>query len=91
MGIPVSQMWTVASYVLRQKFAGREPLPIPTEAVDWLDFQGQKGALRWEFLTRNYKTVWDYIAGHGNGIRNTAIFCAMMPSTRLARRLSAQK
>ncbi len=28
MGIPVSQMWTVASYVLRQKLAGRERYPL---------------------------------------------------------------
>ena len=28
MGIPVSQMWTVASYVLRQKMAGRERYPL---------------------------------------------------------------
>ena len=28
MGIPVSQMWTVATYVLRQKFAGRERYPL---------------------------------------------------------------
>lgn len=28
MGVPVSQMWTVASYVLRQRFAGRERYPL---------------------------------------------------------------
>jgi hopanoid biosynthesis associated radical SAM protein HpnH len=28
MGIPVSQMWTVATYVLRQKLAGRERYPL---------------------------------------------------------------
>jgi len=28
MGIPVSQMWTVASYVLRQKLAGRDRYPL---------------------------------------------------------------
>jgi hopanoid biosynthesis associated radical SAM protein HpnH len=28
MGVPVSQMWTVASYVLRQKLAGRKRYPI---------------------------------------------------------------
>jgi len=28
MGIPVSQMWTVATYVLRQKFARRERYPL---------------------------------------------------------------
>ena len=28
MAVPVSQMWTVASYVLRQKFAGRKRYPL---------------------------------------------------------------
>jgi hopanoid biosynthesis associated radical SAM protein HpnH len=28
MGVPVSQMWTVASYVLRQKFRGRSRYPL---------------------------------------------------------------
>ena len=28
MGIPISQMWTVASYVARQKFAGRKQYPL---------------------------------------------------------------
>src|SRR6476469_10886440 len=28
MGVPVSQMWTVASYVLRQKLAGRKHYPL---------------------------------------------------------------
>ncbi|HUS08311.1 MAG TPA: adenosyl-hopene transferase HpnH [Bryobacteraceae bacterium] len=28
MGVPVSQMWTVASYVLKQKFAGKRQYPL---------------------------------------------------------------
>src|SRR5258706_9396108 len=28
MGVPVSQMWTVASYVVRQKMAGRKQYPL---------------------------------------------------------------
>ena len=28
MGIPVSQMWTVAAYVLRQRFTGRARYPL---------------------------------------------------------------
>ena len=28
MAVPVSQMWTVASYVLRQKLAGRKRYPL---------------------------------------------------------------
>lgn len=54
------------------------PLPLPIESVDYLDFQEQTGALRWEFLTRNYKVVLNYIMLHGNGVRNTIIYCALM-------------
>ena len=28
MGVPVLQMWTVASYVIRQKLAGRKQYPL---------------------------------------------------------------
>ena len=28
MGVPISQMWTVASYVLKQRFAGRKRYPL---------------------------------------------------------------
>ncbi len=28
MAVPISQMWTVATYVLRQKFAGRSRYPL---------------------------------------------------------------
>ncbi len=34
-------------------------------------------------MKQNYLTVWDYLAGHGNGIRNTVIFCTLMVLTNL--------
>jgi multiple sugar transport system permease protein len=52
--------------------------PLPITAVDYLDFQGEKGFLRLEFVKRNYLKVFDYILLHGNGIRNTLIFCSLM-------------
>ncbi len=60
-----------------------EPLALPTEAADWQDFQGQTWALRREFLARNYLAVFDFILLHGNGIRNTVIFCALAIATTL--------
>jgi multiple sugar transport system permease protein len=56
---------------------------LPILSIDYSDFLQQKRALRWEFLKRNYLVVWDYIAGHGNGVRNTIIFCALMVLTQL--------
>jgi ABC-type glycerol-3-phosphate transport system permease component len=51
---------------------------LPIEAVDYLDFAEQTGSLRWEFLKRNYIKVLDYILMHGNGVRNTVIYCGLM-------------
>jgi ABC-type glycerol-3-phosphate transport system permease component len=59
------------------------PIPLPLEAVDSLDFQERKGSLRWEFLTRNYLAVFDYLLLHGNAIRNTVIFCGLAIATTL--------
>jgi multiple sugar transport system permease protein len=73
-------------YVAKQKnveVSQVAPLPIPTESVDYLDFQKNKGSLRWEFVKRNYIAVMDYLLVHGNGIRNTVIFCFLMVMTNL--------
>lgn len=39
--------------------------------------------LRWEFITRNYKTVFDYLLFHGRGIVNTIIYCSLAILTAL--------
>lgn len=51
---------------------------LPIARADYADFQQMKGALRWEFLKRNYVIVLDYILLHGNGVRNTIIYCALL-------------
>lgn len=59
------------------------PLRLPIEAVDYLDMQANTRDLRWEFFTRNYKSVVDYILLHGNGVRNTIIFCGLLVGATL--------
>jgi multiple sugar transport system permease protein len=59
------------------------PLPLPIIAVDYRDMQEQKSSFRWELLKRNYLAVFDYILLHGNGVRNTIIFCTLMVLTQL--------
>ena len=54
------------------------PLPLPVAAADWHDCMANAGSLRWEFTTRNYHQVLGYILLHGNGIRNTAIYCILI-------------
>ncbi|NKB72849.1 MAG: ABC transporter permease subunit [Candidatus Latescibacteria bacterium] len=46
---------------------------------DWhyLAFADKKGSLRWEFISRNFITVVDYMAVHGRGIYNTFVYCTL--------------
>ena len=60
-----------------------EHVALPIEAVDYADFQSQRGYLRWEFTKRNYVKVLDYILMHGNGIRNTIYYCVLTILTTL--------
>jgi multiple sugar transport system permease protein len=40
-------------------------------------FRAHKAEIRRELLTRNFRTVLDYILFHGRGIANTAIYCTL--------------
>ena len=53
------------------------PLQLPVAAADHHDCIAHSGELRWEFSTRNYKHVMEYILLHGRGIVNTLIYCAL--------------
>lgn len=46
-------------------------------AADWQDCMANKSHYRWEFTTRNYKQVLDYILLHSRGIRNTIVYCSL--------------
>ncbi|MGD9874946.1 MAG: carbohydrate ABC transporter permease [Kiritimatiellia bacterium] len=50
---------------------------IPQRDLHYAEFLGMKKALAWEFATRNFKTVFEYIVLHGRGVLNTAIYCAL--------------
>jgi multiple sugar transport system permease protein len=49
----------------------------PQRDMHYEVFRQMKGWLRSEFLTRNYRTVMDYMVFHGRGIVNTVIYCAL--------------
>jgi multiple sugar transport system permease protein len=70
-------------FLRQQGHAVDQPTPLPIEQTDWTDFQTMKGQLRWEFVKRNYIAVIDYLLMHGNGIRNTLIFCVLTIATTL--------
>lgn len=67
---------------------GRVPESYPglgavSAAADWADCMDNKAAVRWEFTMRNYWQVIDYLAMHGNGLLNTAIYCLLAVATAL--------
>jgi multiple sugar transport system permease protein len=49
----------------------------PQQDLHYLEFQGLRKALRWEFATRNFRAVFEYLIFHGRGILNTAIYCLL--------------
>jgi multiple sugar transport system permease protein len=49
----------------------------PQKTAHYLSFLEQRRNLRWEFSTRNYRTVFDYMLFHGRGLLNTAIYCSL--------------
>jgi multiple sugar transport system permease protein len=49
----------------------------PQRDAHYLDFLSMRGELKWEFATRNYRAVLDYMLFHGRGIVNTVIYCGL--------------
>jgi len=53
------------------------PIPLPIAQADYADCLANAADLRWEFTTRNYKHVFEYILLHGRGVLNTLILCTL--------------
>lgn len=54
-----------------------DTVPMPTKEVDYADVLKRSRYLRWEFATRNYKRVVQYLFLHRRGMFNTFIYCAL--------------
>jgi multiple sugar transport system permease protein len=66
---------------LRQ-FGGPDGAPIqsifpPQQEFHYQAFKANAAGLRWEFLTRNYRAVTDYVVRHGRAVRNTLLYCGL--------------
>jgi len=55
----------------------------PQREFHYAWFLENRRALRLEFITRNYKTVAEFILFHGRGIINTVIYCGLAVLTAL--------
>ena len=73
--------WAQAKYTLGPAQAA--VLPLPIAASDWAYVQSHAGPLRWDFLTRNYSLVLQFIGLHGNGVFVTVVFCFLAVLTAL--------
>ena len=51
--------------------------PLPQAALHYTWFLKNRGSLKWEFISRNYKAVAEYLLLHGRGIVNTVVYCAL--------------
>ncbi len=54
-----------------------EAIQPPQRALHAAWFRSHAGAMRREFLARNYAAVADYVLRHGRGARNTAVYCVL--------------
>ena len=66
-----------ANAALGTRFADFAEIVPPQEHFHWFEYCRQRGALRLEFVTRNYRAVLEYMLFHGRGIFNTVIYCAL--------------
>ena len=73
--------WAQNRYALRTEDAA--VLPLPLAQADLAYIQAHAAALRWEFITRNYSLVIQYIGLHGNGVWVTIIYCTLAVLTAI--------
>ena len=52
-------------------------------ASDWEYTRAHAASLRWDYVSRNYKLVCNYILLHGRAVLNTVLFCALSVITAL--------
>jgi len=49
----------------------------PYLMTDFREMLENKKPIFWEFLTRNYKMVFEYLVFHGRGLFNTVVYCGL--------------
>lgn len=58
-------------------FSSWQGIQPPQKEAHYLSFLENRREIRKEFATRNFIAALDHIAFHGNGIRNTVIYCLL--------------
>jgi ABC-type glycerol-3-phosphate transport system permease component len=58
-------------------FKSFKEVMLPQKDFQYAYFKANRSACKWEFITRNYKAVTEYILFHGRAIINTVIYCSL--------------
>ncbi len=58
----------------KEDFKGWQEVAFPTKEMDYFSFQERKSAIRWEFISRNYKMALDQMLSDAHSLRNTAVY-----------------
>jgi ABC-type glycerol-3-phosphate transport system permease component len=66
-----------------KNFAAFDSVTMPVLEYDQHILKTHKGAILWDFLSRNYRAAWDQVVLNGNALRNTVIFCLLNVLTAL--------
>ncbi|MCS7049830.1 MAG: ABC transporter permease subunit [Verrucomicrobiae bacterium] len=69
---------TALNAALGTRFADWMEIQPPQQDFHYMAFRENQGWLRWEFATRNYISVFDYVVRHGRALVNTAIYCGLL-------------
>lgn len=62
---------------LGTQFETISDIRVPQQGIHLRYFLEHTGELRKDFVTRNYKTVAEFMLFHGRGIFNTVVYCAL--------------
>ena len=66
-----------ANSSLGTSFKSWNDILAPQAETNFLAFKNKKTSLRWEFCTRNFISVIDYLLLHGNALFNTVVYCGL--------------
>ncbi len=67
----------------RTNYSSFDAVRMPVFADDWKIMQENRSAILYDFLTRNYRVVWEFLTAHGHAVQNTLIFCFLNVLTAL--------
>jgi ABC-type glycerol-3-phosphate transport system permease component len=64
-------------------YAGWDAVPLPALEADLAAFEPQISHCRWNYLTRNYREVMNFVWLHGNSLWNTTVLVVLSMVTQL--------